>query len=94
MAGTKKQPQIHMDDNIIKDPELEKLLEDRESLKSSAADYRKADKSAKEKLKAIETPTPYRVGRFVITRNDTSGRHVEFDVQSSFRFNIKIAEAE
>lgn len=91
---TKKRPQSHMDDVIVKDAELEKLLEKRESLKESAAEYRKSDKEAKNKMKSIETPTPYRVGRFIIDRHDTSGRHVEFDVQSSFRFDIKLAEAE
>ena len=91
---TRKRPQSHMDDTILDDPELEKLLEEREELKPSAADYRKADKSAKERIKAIETPTPYRVGRFVITKQPRPGRHVDFDVQDGFRFDIKLAEDE
>lgn len=88
---TKTRPQIHMDDSIVENPELEKLLEDRQELKESVSAYRKADKAAKEKIRSIETPTPYRVGRFVIDKKTTPARDVSFEVVEGLRFSIKIA---
>jgi len=36
---TKTKPQIHFEDKIIQNPELEKLLEERYELKKAAAGY-------------------------------------------------------
>jgi len=88
---TKTRPQISMDETILDNPELEQLLEDRQKLKESVASYRKADKEAKDKIRSIDTPTPYRVGRFVISKRDISAKSVSFETQASFSFIIKIA---
>lgn len=87
----KPKPQSHMDETVIEDAELEKVLEDRQALKESVAQYRKLDKQAKEKLRSIETPTPFRVGRFVISRQVSKPRLVEFQTEEGLRFTIKLA---
>ena len=92
--ATKARAQIHMDDHIIDNPELEKLLEERQELKFSVSEFHKADKSAKEKIRAIETAPPFRVGRFLITRQTTPPKAVAFETEESTRFNIKIAGEE
>jgi len=78
-----------MDDTIVENAELEKLLEDRQELKESVASYRKADKAAKDKIGSIETPTPYRVGRFIISKQDVAAKSVSFETTESYRFTIK-----
>lgn len=88
---SKKQTQIHMEDTIIEDSELEQMLEERQELKQSVAAYRKLDKDAKNKIRSIETPTPYRIGRFIISRRDLAAKTVEFETQASFSFGIKLA---
>jgi len=91
---TKTRAQIHMDEAIVKNPELEKMLEDRQELKESVALYRKVDKDVKAKIGSIGTPTPYRVGRFVISKRDYSAKSVSFETQASFSFVIKLAGEE
>ena len=91
---TKVRAQIHMDDNIVKDAELERLLEERQELKESVASYKKADKEAKDKLRSIETPTPYRVGRFIISKHAIPAKSVSFDTTESSRFTLKTISEE
>ena len=50
---TKEKAQIHMEDVIVNDPELESLLEKRQELKEEASKYTKADKEAKNKQRRI-----------------------------------------
>jgi len=90
----KVKPQGHLDDNIIQDEELEKMLEERQELKESVSAYRKLDAEIKDKIRSIEAPTPYRVGRFVIDKQEIPGRSVAFEIQSSFRFSIKLTGEE
>ena len=88
----KVKSQISMDDNIVKDDELEKILEERQELKQSASDYKKADKKAKDRIRSIETPTPYRVGRFIISSSIVPAKTVAFDTAEGIRFSIKTAD--
>jgi hypothetical protein len=90
--ATQLKEQIGMEDVIVNDSELEGLLEKRQSLKESVSTYRKTDKEAKEKIAAVEnqTPTPFRVGRFLISRRSTPGRTVEFEVGEGSRISIKV----
>lgn len=92
--STKTRAQIHMDETIVKNPELEKMLEDRQELKETVAEYRKVDKEVKNIIKSIATPTPYRVGRFVISKHEISAKSVAFETQVSFSFVIKLAGEE
>lgn len=88
---TKVAAQIHMDDNIVENAELEELLEARQELKESVSEYRKADKSAKDKIRSIEAPTPFRVGRFLISKRDIPAKSVSFETTEGSGFTIKIA---
>lgn len=87
---TKTRAQIHFDDNIIEDRELEEMLEERQELKESVSAYRKADKKAKDKIPTITAPTPFRVGRFIIAKQAVAAKSVSFDTTESSRFTIKI----
>jgi hypothetical protein len=87
-------PQLRMEEEIHEDKELEALLEKREELKKGIAEYRKADKDAKTKIRSMEIPPRYRVGRFVIERKNTPSKSVAFEVAESIRINIKLFNAE
>lgn len=91
---TKTRPQIHMDDTILEDAELEKMLEERQELKPAVADFKKADKNVKERIRKIETPTPYRVGRFVISSQPIPAKSVAFEAEAATRITIKLAGEE
>lgn len=90
--ATKVKAQISMDDRILKDEELENLLEERQELKQSVSDYRKADKKAKAKIATIQTEMPYRVGRFIIGKTVVPEKDVAFTTGESIRINIKTAD--
>ena len=91
--ATKVKSQISFDETIIKDPELEKLLEKRQGLKGAVSEYEKADKAAKGKILSITTPTPFRVGRFLITKTDVPGKPVAaFETSDTLRITIKTAD--
>lgn len=90
MAKSKVKEQLGLQDVIVEDTELEQLLEKRQSLKEGVSAYNKADKEAKVKIETIQTPTPYRVGRFVIAKTPTPDRSVSFDVMAGNRISIKV----
>ncbi len=90
--GTKTQPQIHMEDKIITNKELEKLLEERQEAKAKASEYRAIDKKTKDKINSLAESPPYRIGRFIITRQATEGRSVSFETQPGSRLSIKTIE--
>lgn len=92
VTKTRARPQIHMDETILENAGLEKLLEERQTLKASVASYRKADKEAKDAIRLIETPTPYRVGRFVISKKDMPAKQVSFETADGLRITIKADE--
>jgi len=86
---TKVKAQISMDDRIVKDEELEKILEGRQELKQSVSDYHKADKKAKDKIAKITTEMPYRVGRFIIGKQHIEPKSVAFETGETNRITIK-----
>lgn len=86
---TKVRAQIHMDETIIDDAELEKQLDDRQELKESVAEFRKVDKEVKAKIQTIDKPMPIRIGRYIITRQTVEGRSVAFETEPSTRITIK-----
>lgn len=92
MTPPRKQAQIGLEDKIINNPELEALLEERQELKPGVSEYRAADKKAKEAVLAIDTPTPFRVGRFIITKQAVPAKSVAFDVNESSRVTIKTVD--
>ena len=88
----KMKAQIKMDDNWVKNPEVEAILEKRQSLKQGATDYRNADKEAKTAVAGIPNAKPYRIGRFIIEENDREAKHVEFDSEAGKSIIIKTAD--
>ncbi len=88
----KEKAQISLDDRIIKNPELEAKLEERQGLKESAAAYRKADKEAKVLAEALNEPTPFRVGRFIIDKTTRPPKTVSFETDGSSSITIKTAD--
>ncbi len=91
---TKARPQIGMDDRIVTNPELEKMLEDRQVLKTQAKEYRAADKKTKETINSLNEVPPYRIGRFIISRATVQARNVSFETAEGTRLSIKIAGEE
>jgi len=90
--ATKKQAQIHMDDQIVNDPELESLLEERQELKVNVSEYKKVNKKAQEKICKIEIATPYRIGRFIISTSTVEPKTVAFETAEATRINIKTVD--
>jgi len=90
--ATKVRAQISMDDKVVDNPELEQLLEQRQELKQSVSDFRKADKKAKAKIQAVQTPLPYRVGRFIIGKQVIPAKSVAFETGEADRITIKTVD--
>lgn len=86
---TKVKEQIHMEETIIEDTELEKLLDERQELKISVAEFRKIDKEAKSKIQQIDKPMPIRIGRYIINRQNVPAKSVTFETDASSRITIK-----
>jgi len=86
---TKVKEQIHMEETIIEDEELECILDERQELKLSVSEFRKKDKEAKAKILQIDKPMPIRIGRYIINRQSTPPRSVAFDTNGSIRVTIK-----
>jgi hypothetical protein len=83
-----------MDDKIIKNPELEKTLEDRQQAKAAMSEFKKLDRDAKQQIRSCEEVPPFRVGRFLITQTNTPPRSVSFEAEGGTRLNIKLAGEE
>ena len=76
---TKVKAWIHLEDKVMDNPELEKVLEERQELKQSVSDYRKADKKAKAEIQKVQTPLPFRIGRFIIGKQVMPPKSVAFE---------------
>jgi len=85
----KTKAQIGLEDRMVNNPELEKLLEERHALKASVSLFRKADLVAKEKILAVNETMPYRVGRFLITKQSIPGKTIAFETSDAIRVSIK-----
>lgn len=88
-------PQVHMDDKFIEDPELEQLLEDRETAKAKAAEFHTLDKKAKAAIVTLNLDGERRCGRFLVSTKALDGRTVDsFETKPGVRVNIKPANTE
>ena len=85
--------QMSLDDRLVDNPELLELLENREALKVGARDYRTADKVAKAKIKTLEEPMPFRIGRFIVDKKERGSRSVSFEMAASESISITAADA-
>ena len=90
--ATRIRAQIHMEDNIVNNPELEAGLEERQVLKESVSDFRKVDKRAKAKIQEVQTPLPYRVGRFIIARQTVAAKSIAYETSEGARITIKTVD--
>lgn len=86
----KETAQIHFDEKVIRDPELEQLLDERETAKQATKTYRSLDKEAKAKIAELGDDPPYRVGRFLITKSTVEAKSVSFETDASTRIQIKL----
>lgn len=87
--ATRLKSQIHFEETIHEDPELQQLLDERQDLKESVSQFRKKDKECKELISAIHKPMPIRVGPYIITSQNVVGRSVSFDIEGGTRIRIK-----
>ena len=91
-------PQISMDDKFIEDPELEKLLEERQGAKGAASvankEYRGLDEQAQARVMALDLTETVRCGRFLLSKKTISPKEVSFETAESTRARIQLAEAE
>ena len=89
----KDKAQIHMDYKIIEDEELMELLEGREELKATVNEYRKLDKTVKDRIESMANEIPFRCGRFVIERKEIAAKSVAYDTEESTTISIRTVRA-
>ncbi len=90
--AVKKKAQIRLDDNMVDNPELLAVLEERQRLKGVVSEYRKKDNVAKSMIEKANLPIPCRVGRFVIERIDRPPHTVSFETEAGSTLSIKTAD--
>ena len=90
--SNKIKAQISMDDKVVNNPELEKLLEEWQKLKQSVSGFRKADKKAKAEIQKVQMPLPFRIGRFIIGRQVIAAKSIAFETAQSERITIKTVD--
>lgn len=83
-----------LEDRVVRDKELEQMLEEWEVAKekkaTSTAEFKEADKKCQDKIATITTPKPYRVNRFIIDDIQVSERVVDFTTPPTTRLSIKL----
>lgn len=93
--ATTPQAQTALDERLVEDKDLEKLLEDRERAKGAAGEARRKystlDDLAKEKVEdlALVDDETVRIGRFRISQVSVAGRSVSFETTPTSRLKIK-----
>lgn len=93
----KKRAQIALDENPLDDPQLAKLLDDREGAKEELQPYRDAyvglDKQVKAAIEQKELEDGvYRCGFFVITIKEREEREANFTINARRSVLIKPAK--
>lgn len=95
---TRVKEQLAIDEKVIEDKELERLLEERQKVRDEMAEVRadlaKANEAANGAIAKLELPdgVPVRIGRFRLTRVEVDARHVEFDTDARSRVRIAVLE--
>lgn len=90
--------QLGMDERVLEDAELAKLLEARlragDDKREVAGVYKLADQAAKDAIAKLELADGdiVRIGRFRITKKVTEPKHVEFDSAGGSSLQIKFIE--
>lgn len=95
---TRNQAQLALDETVVEDPELEKMLDERQKRKDSMTalrlQYEEADKLVAGRIAQLElTEGAVRVGRWRIEKVHVPARRVEaFDTTEKDRVKIDLAE--
>lgn len=90
--------QLGMDERVIVEDTLERLLEDRLRAADARSEVNKVfkdkDAAAKDRIATLglETGDVVRVGRFRIAKSAVPEKHVEFDTDASSRISISLWE--
>lgn len=97
MVATQRKSQMAFHEEPLSDPELEKLLDNRESAKEELEPYRLNYKGLNDQVKAKieqrELPEgTYRCGDFIIKISTSEEREVSFERKSSRRITISPAK--
>ncbi len=97
MTTLKAVDQIGMDEQVLDDPELEKLLDIRAAAADKLARPKKAYAEADEEAKAaivgrLEVGEVARVGRYRIERVHVPARHADFEVEAGSKVGIKAGD--
>jgi len=88
--------QLGMDERVVEDDALAKLLDARLRAKDDVREvrgvYKAADVAAKDAIAKLDLADgdAVRVGRFRITKRATEPRHVEFDAAAGSRLTIEL----
>lgn len=91
-----RRDQLALDEQVIRDDELEAALELRQSSREKLAEMRKrfdlAHETASAEVAKLELPEgrAVRVGRFRITRTGIPARSVSFETKASSRVRISL----
>lgn len=92
--------QIALAEKFIEDPELEQLLEERETAsdekKQAADEFKEIDEKAKDHIARVAPDIPVgerrRCGRFVISKSESEPADVAFKRGGGVRLNIRVSE--
>jgi hypothetical protein len=96
----KPQSQTALDETVLDDRELEKILEDRERAKGAASEARgkftTVDEIARAKITdlGLTDGDAVRVGRFRVTQSRVEARTVNFETQPTSRLKINATDDE
>lgn len=89
-------PQTSIYETTIDDPSVEKILEERETLRQKKATAQKAFKDKTDEAKAalngldLGVDAPVRIGRFVVAQKSVPGRVVQFETDPTSRLQISL----
>lgn len=90
------QAQTTIYETTIDDPDLEKLLEQRQTLKDAKSEavrrLKETDDVAKLKLRELDLGegAPVRIGRFVVSESKVAARSVSFETDPTSRLQIRL----
>lgn len=92
--AVKDAPQTSIYETTIEDEQLERELEQRQTLREKASTaqalFKEADEKAKARIQTLDfgTGAPVRVGRFVLTRTVRAARSVSFETDTKVTTKI------
>lgn len=97
MPTPRRQSQMGLEEDLLDSPDLERMLDDRETAKEALKPYRRDYKNTHDAVKIaidkMELPDgTYRCGDFVVKISEAEEKHIEFERTSTKRLSIKVAK--